>query len=287
MFNNKKKSKNNSDKKGSDLFAKFFSVIAAIVLWFYVVDVQNTVEEKNVYNIPIVIENFKSIDDYKIVSGMDNAVDVVIRGTKTDISKIDAEDIYASVDMSEYTQAGDYKCSVRVSAPQGVSVISRSISQITVSVDKTVSREFTIKPVLTSYTISDDYTLGTPELDNNFVKVEGPEELINRIAYAEVRLASLGELKGDKTSRGEVVLIDVDGNTINSPYLAINGSYNKLYINVKVPVTKVITSIKDSTDTKPLNVTLESQKADLADGELSLEAENANITDGQASEIYE
>ena len=247
------------------MFAKILSVVAAIVLWFYVVDVQNTVEEKNVYNVPIVIENFKSIDGYNIVSGMDNAVDVVIRGTKSDISDVDSNDIYASVDMSEYTQAGDYKCSVRISAPEGISVVSRSVSQITVSVDKTISRTFEIKPVLTSYSISNDYTMGTPILEEYFVRVEGPEEIINSISFAEVRLASLGELKGDKTSRGEVVLVDVDGNTVKSPYLKLNGSHNGLYLNVKIPVTKVVTNIKESTNTKPLNVTLESGENDIAE----------------------
>ena len=262
MSINKNIKNKNSVKKRNDLFYKIISVVAAVTLWFYVVDVQNTVEDKNIYNVPVVIENFKSIDGYNIVSGMDNAVDVVIRGAKSDISDLDADDIYASVDMSEYTQAGDYKCSVRISAPEGVTVISRSISQITVSVDKTISKTFEIRPVLTSYTISDDYIMGTPELDSFFVAVSGPEEIISKLSYAEVRLSSLGELKGDKTSRGKVVLIDNDGNTVNSPYLKLNDSFNELYINVKIPVTKVVTSIKDNTEIKnPINVNLENSDA--------------------------
>ena len=92
--------KNKNDKKlyGSDILPKILSVIVAVILWFYVVDVQNTNEEKTIFNIPVAIENFEYASGLDIVSGKDYTIDVVVRGTKSNVNNVDQKSIYASVD---------------------------------------------------------------------------------------------------------------------------------------------------------------------------------------------
>ena len=58
-----------SKHKFRDWLPKILSVIAAIILWYYVIDVRTTTEEITVYAVPIAINNFSSMDGLDIISG--------------------------------------------------------------------------------------------------------------------------------------------------------------------------------------------------------------------------
>ena len=98
----------------NSIVPKILSVIAAVILWFYVIDVRTTTEETTFYGIPIVINNFSYTDGLDIVSGKDFTVDVEVRGKKSDLSQVTSQDIYASVNMSGIDYAGTHKMDVDI-----------------------------------------------------------------------------------------------------------------------------------------------------------------------------
>ena len=48
-------SNNTSKAKKRDILPKIFSILAAFILWFYVVDIRTTIEEKTITGIPVNI----------------------------------------------------------------------------------------------------------------------------------------------------------------------------------------------------------------------------------------
>lgn len=231
-----KKNSVNNQSSFKAWFPKIFSVVAAIILWFYVVDVQTTTEEATIYNVPVEIENFLSADGLDIISGKDHTIDVVVRGTRTDVISLTQNDIYASVDMSGIASAGNYKRDVNVKAPKGISVVSKTVSSITIGVDKTISKPVPVF-VNAEYSIAEDiYEQGEPILSEDTVYVQGPEKLVDSVVKAEARV-NLEHLESKVSARVALVPVDEAGNDVSSPYLKLKDSF----VNVTIPVYKIST----------------------------------------------
>lgn len=232
LFKNNKENKDNPRR--GDIFPKVFSVIVAVILWFYVIDVQNTNEEKTIFNVPVVIENFENTDGLDIVSGKDYTIDVVVRGTKSDVMRVEQKNIYASVNMLGIDSAGNYKLDVNVSSPRNLTVVNQTVSQINVSVDKTVGKSVPIV-VDAKYSIEGEfYEKGEEILSNDTVFISGPEKVIDSVKCAEAR-PEFGLLKSRVTSKVSLVLVDENGNDVLNPYVKLK----ETDVTVTIPVYKI------------------------------------------------
>lgn len=229
------------------LLPKIFSVIAAVILWFYVVDVRTTTEEKIVYGVPISINNFSHAEGFDIISGKDHTVDVVVRGLKSDISDVTANDLYASVDMSGIDMAGSHKLDVNVeSLKSGVTVINKTVSVINVNVDKNVSFVVPVEPVII-YTIEEDvYEMETPKLSFESVRVTGPQNIVDTVKTAKAE-KDIGKVQNSITTTAKLRLYDEAGNLVDSPYVKLAENVVKVEIPVyKSEVKAVVPHFTDS-----------------------------------------
>ncbi len=209
-------SKNKNTSK-SDLVAKILSITAAILLWFYVIDVQTTLHDKEFYAIPISIENFTGEDGLDIISGRDSTIDVTLRGTKAQINSLTISDIKASIDLSEIYETGEFSLEVKISVPSGVSIVSKSINSIMVSIDRTVGRSVPVDKDL-SFMLPDSYELGDISLSPLSVYIEGPQDLVDSVVKGVVKL-DLGTVTNKVTAKSDIILIDKHGNRVESPYV--------------------------------------------------------------------
>ena len=85
---------NNRNKKKSDLLVKVLSVLASVVLWFYVVGIESPYEEKVFHDIPITLTDLPENSSLSVISGYDTAVSVTISGRRSDLSRINATEIF-------------------------------------------------------------------------------------------------------------------------------------------------------------------------------------------------
>ena len=238
MFSKFKSSyKKNTNKKdvSKDIFPKVFSVVAAILLWFYVVDIRTTIEEKVVSGIPVVIENFDTEANLDVISGREHTVEVTVSGIKNDIENISKDDISVTADMNGITTSGTYKLDLNVTTPSGVTVISKSSSEISVTVDKTTSRHFPIEVKYRSTDIDASvYEIGDPILSAASIQITGPQKIVDSIEKMLVTL-NMDVIKDTIDSKGcTVVPIDAEGNVISSPYIR----FNQTTVDVLIPVYK-------------------------------------------------
>jgi YbbR domain-containing protein len=223
----------------NSIVPKILSVIAAVILWFYVIDVRTTTEETTFYGIPIVINNFSYTDGLDIVSGKDFTVDVEVRGKKSDLSQVTSQDIYASVNMSGIDYAGTHKMDVDVVClKNGVTIPNKTVSQINVNVDRTVADVVPVEPVLL-YTIEEDvYEMGDPKLSFDTVRITGPQKFVDSVVKAKVEV-NVGKIENNITYTGKIKLYDESEKVIDSPYIKISEDV----VRVEIPVYK--TDIKN------------------------------------------
>ena len=219
-------------KKENTLLPKILSVLAAFALWLYVFQ---AVEETRVFKeIPITVENFNTNLGLDVVSGYENTVDVTITGTKSILNDITSKDIKATVDLSDVTERGTYVKDLTIDVPTTVKVADKNVTQLKISVDKTIEKQIELSPVL-SYNIQYPYELGAPVLSTDTVTLKGPETDINAVSKALLQL-NVGSIKNAVSSNVEVTLYDSNNYEIQSKYIVITPSE----VEISVPVYKTV-----------------------------------------------
>lgn len=235
MFFNKNKGVNNRKNAVRDIFPKVLSIVAAVILWFYVVDIRTTIEEKVVSGIPVIIQNFDSEANLDVISGREHTVEVTVSGIKNDIEKITQSDIVVTADMNGIKTAGTYKLDINVTSPSGITVINKSSSDITVTVDKTTSRHF---PIDVEYFYTDVdasvYEIGDEILSASSIQITGPQKIVDSIDKMLVEL-NMDVIRDTIDSKGcTVVPVDKNGDVVSSPYIKLN----QTTVDVLIPVYK-------------------------------------------------
>lgn len=221
------------ESRNEKLIAKILCVLAAIILWFYVVMTDTTTDEKVFSGISVDIRGRDRIEDtlgLTIISGYDLTVDVTVKGPRADINRLTVDDVKAYIDMKTVDGAGEYTLPIRTSLPNGITAGSLSANYMTVYVDKRTTISVPIK-IVTSQVIEADFTMGTPEPSIETVNVSGPEEVLRTIDHAEASF-DLGRVSKTLISTGKLTLVDANGNEINDPYVRLQTSE----VTVRFPV---------------------------------------------------
>lgn len=221
------------ESRNEKLIAKILCVLAAIILWFYVVMTDTTTDEKVFSGISVDIRGRDRIEDtlgLTIISGYDLTVDVTVKGPRADINRLTVDDVKAYIDMKTVDGAGEYTLPIRTSLPNGITAGSLSANYMTVYVDKRTTISVPVK-IVTSQVIEADFTMGTPEPSIETVNVSGPEEVLRTIDHAEASF-DLGRVSKTLISTGKLTLVDANGNEINDPYVRLQTSE----VTVRFPV---------------------------------------------------
>lgn len=221
------------ESRNEKLIAKILCVLAAIILWFYVVMTDTTTDEKVFSGISVDIRGRDRIEDtlgLTIISGYDLTVDVTVKGPRADINRLTVDDVKAYIDMKTIDGAGEYTLPIRTSLPNGITAGSLSANYMTVYVDKRTTISVPVK-IVTSQVIEADFTMGTPEPSIETVNVSGPEEVLRTIDHAEASF-DLGRVSKTLISTGKLTLVDANGNEINDPYVRLQTSE----VTVRFPV---------------------------------------------------
>ena len=90
----------------NNLGLKILAFLAAVTLWFLVVNIDDPVTDRTFSDIPVTVINDSIVTDanrtYQIVDGTQK-VDVTVTATRSELSRISAEDIQGTADMRELT----------------------------------------------------------------------------------------------------------------------------------------------------------------------------------------
>lgn len=274
-----------------DLFPKILSVLAAITLWYYVISVQSPVYEKSFSDIQVNLSELEESSGLSVISGYENAVDVILTGKKSDINKIRKNDITADVNLGGITHSGEYSLNISVKAPGSASIVKVQPSSVYVYIDKTSSRSVPVQVGIIGGTTDKSLVIDNPIPDLKNITITGPEEEILKVTAAKIT-ADIGQISSSIDLRERLTLVDENGKEIKNPYVKMSVSEMKVEIPVykysTVPVKLKFTGIINANDitytVEPKNFTIKGNAdAVSAIKEISTVAIDETDINGEAS----
>lgn len=238
--------RNNKMKKmkNQNLIAKIMSIVIAILLWSYVMTIENPDERRVIRNIRVKFLNAETLrdSDNQLMTPDEQFVNVTLRGKKNELERVSPDMISATIDLQGY-EAGSKRIPIDVN-PEGLSSLVNiegvSPSSILVNIDKVVSRDFEVV-VDTKGNPEENYMKGDYQLSSPKVQVTGAA-------------SQIGIIDSIKTS------IDIDGKnkgfTVTNPLYAVGANGERLtnvtmkpdVVTISVPIYKtVVVAIEPST----------------------------------------
>ena len=190
------------------------AIIAGIVIWAYVISVQDPVTTATVRAVPVNLLNEESIaaSGLAIAGTGEYTVDVVVGGTRSNVSKVSAADFTASADVSDLHIGQNY-INVKVEAPSNLTVNEIRTQSIQVYVDTLVSAA---KPLrIDTINKGASQELGNISLSAEQFTVSGAESLVDNVVALRAEIDAK-DIKIDEEFSQSVRLqpVDSDGHAV-------------------------------------------------------------------------
>ncbi len=218
LWRDKAKSSAKIPRKNS-LPAILFSVLLAIVVWFFVQDAQSPNYTKTFSSVDVKIQSLSG--GLSAITGEGVSCDVTLRGKRSDLNKIKASDLEAYLDLSQITRAGRYDMDVSVLLPEGAELSECFPQKVSVFVDETVAAAVPVRVLMGEYETEADVTL-TPQLSADTVVVKGPKSLVDTVSFAGLETGDLAKVTTGFERNLEYKLFDVNGREISDNYLVLD-----------------------------------------------------------------
>ncbi|MCI6980400.1 MAG: CdaR family protein [Eubacteriales bacterium] len=168
-----------------NIVLKIVSLIFAMLLWGYVLMTENPQRTKTITNVPISVEGEADLIARKLVlcGNKDHGnVTVKVNTQLTSYSDLSADDITASINLSNITEKGEHELVINTKSATGTAV-STNPDRITIKVDDLVSRAVPIEVRLEGE-IPQGYWSGDIIYSRTEVTIEGPAEDVAKISNA-------------------------------------------------------------------------------------------------------
>lgn len=225
----------------SDLFFKLVSVVAAAILWLYVINYENPEFQVAISNIPVKYENSEVLENNNLVitSQSQDVVTIKINGRRKTVSKLDKNDVTAVIDLKSVTAPGEYVIPVKASfSVSNVSVADGSVPKIRIIAEREIVSEKSVS-VIPKGAVKEGF-FAVAEQPADKISLIAPESMANLAASvrAEIDVSGL-----DKTTEKSVPLklFDANGAPVNSRFLKLQPSEMAVkcfvYPIKEVPVT--------------------------------------------------
>lgn len=224
----------------NNLGLKILAFLAAVTLWFLVVNIDDPVTDRTFSDIPVTVINDSIVTDanrtYQIVDGTQK-VDVTVTATRSELSRISAEDIQATADMRELTLGTQVPIQISIEGHTYEAAYSTP-RNLQVQIEEEARNNFPITPT-TIGTVREGYVIGNLKADPEGVTIRGPKSVINSInrVCAEVDVSGLSE---SATLEATLILYDANNNVIDQTLLTNNLGDEGLSVEVELDQTKNI-----------------------------------------------
>lgn len=215
--------------KRHDVWTKLLALTAGVVLWATVTSINNPVVTVNYTDLIVEFSSLSYIEDtYNLVLVSDEfpRVDIKVKGSNDDISRLSTSNIKLSADLSGITQAGVYNIDYTVKLPfDGVVVSSKSPEKITITVDEIDSRRIDVEVNVFGEPAS-GITYNIPYVDKE-VTISGPLSELVKINSAVVNVDISGK-RDDIIEDFEIILLDENEKQISSSEFVMSDKFISL-----------------------------------------------------------
>jgi len=228
----------------SKIFSIVLSGLVAVGLWLYVVTVESPGSERTYYNIPVILQNENVLEERGLmITSQLPSVTLTLSGTRTDLNKLDENNINILVNAASIEAEGTHQLSYSVSYPGSVSGgdisrVGQSVNMITVTVEKRAIKNVDVE-IEYSGKIPDGFIADTENIlmDYDTVRVSGPESVVSQITQAKIRV-DLSDRTSTLMGAYSYQLCDQDGNPVDAKLVTTN--VEKVNLTLKIQRMKTI-----------------------------------------------
>ncbi len=232
----------NDKLRDSRIVYMIISLVIAILLWMYVEYTEQPDIEQSISRIPVTFTGYDELKNKGLVltDGETSYVTIKIKGTRSVVSRITADDIIITSDLASISAAGEYQRSYSVTLPGSVSenevtVVSKSPVTVYLRISNLMTKTVDVRGTLEGE-IADEYAAEEFVFDPAQVTVTGPQEIVEQVEYAYVVI--------NKNNVGETIEQDVEFTLMSGDNTAIDKTDLTLsadYIHATLPIVKVKT----------------------------------------------
>jgi len=228
-----------------DIVFKVAAVCLALLLWFYVTNLQNPVIEKTI-SVPV---NYIGLKEGLVMSQRVPNVEVKVRGPNSSVSLLSAKDIKVTIDLTE-VKIGESDIPVdQVTVPKGIEVISTKPQSIHIFVDAIKEKQL---PVTVEYinSVAQGYSSYEPVITPSLVVVRGANQILAGLETAKVTV-DLNNAASNLVLSLPVQILGKDKNPVPLENLEVSPDKLQVFVPiVKNTPTKTVI-IKPVTTGKP------------------------------------
>lgn len=231
----------------SKIFWMVISLICSVVLWAYVSDQEGTIVEKTYAGIRVEFNGQEQLSgrNLSIMKSDYSSVTVKISGTRTELSKLDASNIVAVVDVSNITQPNEVELSYEIVFPNnvdtdGLTITKRSPDTVKLTIVKDATKTVNIKASFDGE-IAEGGVAEEIIVYPETVTVSGPEEILETIEYAWVSFGENKTIKSTYHVDTGISFMDKNGNLLpidQTKYL--NWSPRTVSVTQPILITKEV-----------------------------------------------
>ena len=135
------------------------------------------------------------------------------------------------------TKAGEYTLAIQVnrnvSDPE-YEIISWTPSRVSLTFDQIVTKQFPLEISTPGLSAASGYLMETPYADVDYVTVQGPQNIVNKISRCLVTIPTEKELTESLTTTGSISFLDQSGNPVESSELKCENEN----LSVTIPIYK-------------------------------------------------
>lgn len=255
--------------KKYDIITKALSLLAALVLWMYVMGVENparTLEYSGIHVQLVGVEKLLNAYNLSIIDGDNSTVTMKITDKSDQMAKLVSTQIKASADLTKYiTAPGKYSIPYDVVLPVSTMKIEKKYpSTIEIVVDKIVTKFVPVEVNLNG-SPSQGFIYEEPVASLNYVTIQGPEKEVNQIVSARVPV-SADKLTESLKSNYEYTLVNSSGDEVRSENISRKISMITVTLSVlkikEVPL-EVSLQASDTVDSSLAKVTISPEKVQI------------------------
>jgi len=225
--------------KKYNVLMKAAAILAAIILWFIVIQADNPERSVDFTDIPVefigqqeLLENSSLI----MIGNNTQTVDLELSGSIAALTGVSVDDITIRADLSKYESAGVYNVAYDISAIDQIVVKSRNPSRITVTLDDVIEKELEILEPTIEGDLAEDIVVGEAIMESETVTISGAKSEIEHAAAAAISVSAV-RLSDTYSGMLDYTIVDAYGEPITGATIK---KIDKK-VNLEIPVYKVKT----------------------------------------------
>lgn len=224
----------------NNLMWKILSVLAAIMLWLVVVNIDDTIESESLKNLQVSLLNTDVITSqdqtYRIDPGTDK-VNLTVHARRTELAKVKASDFVITADMKKDLRYDSMvKIEVSYTGNAKIDSIEQSRENVLVSIEEKVTEQFKVT-VDTSGTPSDGLEKGTAVPEKSMIEISGPKSVVEQIKKVVAKVNITG-ITGTAVLTTRLELVDGNGEDVDDSQLEYLGKDADFNVTVTTLNTK-------------------------------------------------